>query len=59
MWNLDSLTASEPIRKMIIQDAADADVLIVAISSLDRRETELVRWLDGVVAVKAPGRLPD
>jgi len=52
MWNLDSLTTSEPIRKMIIRDAADADVLIVAASSLDRRETELVWWLDDVAAVK-------
>ena len=52
MWNLDSLTTSEPIRKMIVRDAADADVLIVAASSLDRRETELVWWLDEVAAVK-------
>ncbi len=53
MWNLDSLAASESIRKMILQDAADADVLIVAMSSLDRRELELVRWLDSLAAVKA------
>jgi hypothetical protein len=53
MWNLDSLTASEPIRKMIIQDVADADVLIIAMSSLDRRELELVQWLDSLTAGKA------
>ena len=53
MWNLDSLTASESIRKMILQDAADADVLVVAMSSLDRRELELVRWMDSLAAVKA------
>jgi hypothetical protein len=53
MWNLDSLTASEAIRKMIIQDAADADVLVIAMSSLDRRELELVQWLDSLAAGKA------
>ncbi|MGO8837530.1 MAG: hypothetical protein ACLQAH_11825 [Limisphaerales bacterium] len=52
MWNLDSVAASQPIRKMITQDAADADVLVVAMSSLDRRELELVQWLDAVAACK-------
>jgi hypothetical protein len=53
MWNLDSLSTSEPIRKMITQDAAEADVLVVAMSSLDRRELELVRWLDSLAAGRA------
>jgi hypothetical protein len=53
MWNLDSLTTSEPIRKMITQDAADADVLVIAMSSLDWRELELVQWLDSLTAGKA------
>jgi len=52
MWNLDSLTTSGPIRKMITQDAAEADVLVVAMSSLDRRELELVQWLDALAAGK-------
>src|SRR5208282_6219451 len=45
MWNLDALTASEPIRKMIAGDAADADVLVIAASSLDQREPKLIEWL--------------
>jgi len=53
MWNLDSLTTSGPIRKMIAQDAADADVLIIAMSSLDWRELELVQWLDSLTDGKA------
>jgi hypothetical protein len=53
MWNLDSLGASEPIRKMIEQDAADADVLIIAMSSMERRELELVEWLDSLAEGKA------
>jgi hypothetical protein len=46
MWNLDSLIAGESIRKMTTRDAAEADVLVVAMSSLERREVELVQWLD-------------
>ena len=53
MWNLDSLTTSEPIRKMITQDVADADVLVIAMSSLDWRELGLVQWLDSLIAGKA------
>jgi hypothetical protein len=52
MWNLDSLATSNPIRKMITQDAADADVVVVAMSSLDRREPELIQWLDSLAAWK-------
>src|ERR1700690_4499968 len=48
MWSLDSVAASEPIRKMIAQDAANADVLVIAMSSLERRELELVEWLDSL-----------
>jgi hypothetical protein len=53
MWNLDSLTTSEPIRKMITRDVADADVLVITMSSLDWRELELVQWLDSLAAGKA------
>ena len=53
MWNLDSVAASNPIRKMIAQDAADADVLVVAMSSLDRRTPELIQWLDSLTVCKA------
>jgi hypothetical protein len=38
---------------MITQDAADADVLVIAMSSLDWRELELVQWLDSLTAGKA------
>jgi hypothetical protein len=59
MWNLDSLaTTSEPIRKMISQEATDADVLIVALSSLDRRELELVQWLNSLTASKSKSPVP-
>jgi len=48
MWKLDSLIASECIRKMIATDAARSDVLIVAASSLDQREPKLIEWLDSL-----------
>ena len=48
LWNLDSLVASQPIRKIITQEAADADVLVIAMSSLDRREPELIQWLESL-----------
>ena len=57
MWNLDSLTTSEPIRKMITREVADADVLVIAMSSLDWRELELVEWLNCLTVgkVNRPG----
>lgn len=53
MWNLNSLFASDPIRTMITQDAAEADVIVVAMSSLDQRMPELIQWLDSLTAYKA------
>lgn len=55
MWNLDALSASEPIRKMITGDAAEADVLLIAASSLDQREAKLIEWLNSL-AEWQPGR---
>jgi hypothetical protein len=49
MWNLDSLNSSPQLRKITIQEAADADVLIVALSSLDQREPKLIEWLDALM----------
>lgn len=45
MWNLDSVKASQSIRKMMLQEAAQADVLVIALSSLDQRELKLMEWL--------------
>jgi hypothetical protein len=54
MWKLESLHTASSIRKMLTDEAAKADVLIVALSSLNRRELELVQWLESLAA--APGR---
>jgi len=50
MWKLDSVTASDAIRKMINDDAAEADALIVAVGSMNHREPKLVEWLDSLTA---------
>jgi hypothetical protein len=56
MWNFNSLFASDPIRTMITQDAVEADVIVIAMSSLDRRMPELIQWLDSLTACRANRR---
>ena len=53
MWALDFFQTSQSIREMMLQGAIDADVLIVALSSLDRRESELIEWLNTLADKKA------
>jgi hypothetical protein len=56
MWKLDSFKASQQkIGRIILRDAAEADVLIVALSSLDQREPKLVEWLNALTGRKAQG----
>ncbi|MGD1089873.1 MAG: hypothetical protein ABR955_14295 [Verrucomicrobiota bacterium] len=52
MWTVNFLGASGSIGKMILEGAADADVLIIAMSSLEQRETGLMQWLDSLAAEK-------
>ncbi|MFZ1072281.1 MAG: hypothetical protein WAO21_02490 [Verrucomicrobiia bacterium] len=58
MWKIDSLGASESVRKMIASDAAAADVLIIAASSLDQRELKLIEWLDSLAVWNANRPVP-
>lgn len=51
-WNLDSLITNQPIGKLIANDAATADVLVIAISSLEHRPLNLIHWLDSLPALK-------
>jgi hypothetical protein len=53
MWKLDSLMTSQPIRTMITNDAANADVLVIAISSLERCAFDLFHWLDFLATRKS------
>jgi hypothetical protein len=50
MWKFDSLQASRPIREMITRDSANADVIIVAASSLSQSEPALIPWLNSLEA---------
>jgi hypothetical protein len=46
MWKLDSLAAGPAIRHLFTSEAAKADVLFVAVSSLNHRHHELIAWLE-------------
>jgi hypothetical protein len=56
MWHLDSFKASKQLWDLMLQDAADSDVLIVALSSLDQRESKLIEWLDALVDKRRDNR---
>jgi hypothetical protein len=58
MWKIDSLTVSEPIKEMIFSDAAKADVIVIALSSLEQRALELVQWLDSLAAREPKRSVP-
>jgi hypothetical protein len=49
-WKIESLNTASSIRQMLVGDGARADVLIIAASSLERRETDLVQWLESLAA---------
>ena len=51
MWKIGAIQVSEPIRQMITNDAANADVLIIATGSLD---PALMQWLDSIEAGHRP-----
>lgn len=53
MWKLDSLAANPGLRKMLADDGAGADVLIVVVGSLDRQQPELIEWLDSLAPFPA------
>jgi len=48
MWKIESLNTANSVRKMLLDEAARADVLLIAVSSLDRQEIELIRWLESL-----------
>jgi hypothetical protein len=52
MWNLDTFKSSQQLRELMLQDAAEADVLVIALSSLDQRQTELIDWLEALASKK-------
>lgn len=58
MWKLDSLLSAQAIRKMITNEASQADVLVVAVSSLNHREQELIRWLESLPPCPANASAP-
>jgi hypothetical protein len=53
IWKLDTLLASDSMKKMATDTAARADILIIAIGSLEQRDLNPIQWLDTVAAAKA------
>ena len=53
MWNLNTFKESQQLRELMLQDAAEADVLVIALTSLDQRQTELIEWLEALAAKQA------
>lgn len=51
MWKIDTIHVSEPIRQMITNDAANADVIIIVAGSL---EPALMQLLDSLQARNRP-----
>src|ERR1700739_900486 len=45
MWKLDSLMGNGAMGKMLADEAAGADVLMVVVVSMARRQRELMNWL--------------
>jgi hypothetical protein len=58
MWKIDSLQVSAPILEMITNDAANADVIIVAASSLAHSEPALIQWLESLKDCKGNRPVP-
>ena len=52
MWKIDSIQTSASLWQMMTNDAANADVIIVAASSLAQPEPALFQWLDSLAALK-------
>jgi hypothetical protein len=60
IWKFDTLLASDSIKNMAITSAVRADILLVAIGSVEQRDENLIAWLDSVAAANlnpAPPKL--
>jgi hypothetical protein len=55
VWKLDSVITAGSLRNLIGGEAAQADVLVVAFSSLDEPEQAVIDWLESL----APARQTD
>jgi hypothetical protein len=58
MWKLDSIAPVGPIRDLIAQEAAEADVLVIADSSPDQPDPAVIQWLHSLIDWKANRLIP-
>ena len=52
MWKVDSLVTNEPMKKMLANDGANADVLIAMVGSLEQQRPELIDWLHSLAPLE-------
>jgi hypothetical protein len=58
MWKLDSLATSAAIRNMVTREAIKADILLIAVSSLNYCQHELMEWLATLAADRVERQNP-
>lgn len=58
MWKLDSIPPVGSIRDLIAQEAAEADVLLMAVSAPDQPDPAVIQWLQSLVGWKAARNHP-
>ena len=58
MWRPEALAASEAIRNMINRDAVNADILVVAVSSLREKPADTVAWLESIAKLASTNPVP-
>jgi hypothetical protein len=58
MWKLDSVFPVGPIREMIIEAAAESDLLVIAASHMEVPDEELNAWLNSLVIGKTNRLFP-
>ena len=58
LWKLESLLTARAIRSMVSAEANRADVILVAVSSLNHRELELIHWLESLATCPASPLAP-
>ena len=46
LWKIDSLKAGAAVREMVTTEAAKADIILVVVSSLNYRQTDMIQWLE-------------
>jgi hypothetical protein len=58
LWKVDSISPPGTVRQLILHEAGEADVLVVAATGLDPRESAFEEWLERLAIWKAGRDFP-